>query len=102
MFLEVNQTRRRISLRTMPHFPRGLFSRFEHAATDSVHRVGFRSGNLADLAVIQPDFLSVGDGIGHRFDEVVQVRLACVPDCAINLQASIPLIVSLWSWKKEV
>ena len=57
-----------------------LFSRYEHAATDSVDRVGFRCGNLADLAVIQPDSLSVRDRIGYRFDEVVQVGLACVPD----------------------
>ena len=75
-----NLTRRRFSLRTMPHFPRGLFSRDEHAASYSVDRVGFRSGNLADLAVVQPDPLSVGDRVGHRFDEVVEIRFFAMPD----------------------
>jgi len=48
-----------------------LISRDSYGATDGLQRVGFRSGNLADLRVIQPDSLSVRDRIGDGFDEVV-------------------------------
>ena len=57
-----------------------LWSRDEHAATDSVDCISFRCGDLADLAVVEPDFLSVGDRVRNRFDEVVQVRLFAMPD----------------------
>jgi len=61
-------------------FSKRLFSVDTHGASRLVESVSFRRGDLVDLAVVQPDSLSVGDRIGHRFDEVVQIRFLAMPD----------------------
>jgi len=51
-----------------------------YAASRSVQSVCFHRCYLVNLAVVQPDFLSVGYRIGNRFDEVVQIRFFAMPD----------------------
>jgi len=79
-----------------------LFSVDPYAASRSVQSVCFHRCYLVNLAVVQPDFLSVGYRIGNRFDEVVQIWFFAMPDWWFSFRDSVLVQMRFGSRKEEV